>query len=108
MFLPGKAPFARPALLCICLLFAGTLAHAQQAGGDLVGGAGIFRPKNPEAKRTGNPNRPVRPRLSPAEIEEKFQDALADGNEARDVRKFDAAESLYRAAIQLKPRHTRA
>src|SRR5438105_2674862 len=109
MFQPSKAPLARPLLLCMWLLFAGTLAaHAQQTGGDLIGGAGIFRPKNPEAKRSGNPNRPVRPRLSPAEIEEKFQDALADGNDARDTRKFDAAESSYRAAIKLKPRDTRA
>ena len=108
MFQPGKAPFARPALLCICLLFAGTLAHAQEAGGDLVGGAGIFRPKNPEAKRSGNPNRPVRPRLTPGEIEEKYQDAISDGNDARDARKFAAAESSYRAAVNLKPQDARA
>src|SRR5256885_16701209 len=103
MFQPGKAPFARPALLCICLLFAGALAHAQETGGDLVGGAGIFRPKNPEAKRSGNANRPTRPRLTPAEIEERFQDAISDGNDARDARKFDVAEGHYRAALKLKP-----
>src|SRR2546429_7664793 len=108
MFQPGKAPFARPALLCVCLLFAGTLAHAQEAGGDLVGGAGIFRPKNPEAKRSGNPNRPVRPRLTPAEIEEKYQDAISDGNDARDARKFAVAESSYRAAVNLKQQDARA
>src|SRR5437879_6287153 len=109
MFQPSKAPFARPLLLCMWLLFAGTLAaHAQEAGGDLVGGAGIFRPKNPEAKRSGNPNRPVRPRLTPAEIEEKYQDAITDGNDARDARKFAVAESSYRAAVSLKPLDARA
>jgi len=49
MFQQSKVRFARPVLLCMCLMFAGALAHAQEAGGDLVGGAGIFRPKNPEA-----------------------------------------------------------
>src|SRR5438132_505326 len=108
MFQPSKAPFARPLLLCMWLLFAGTLVHAQEAGGDLVGGAGIFRPRNPEAKRSGNPNRPVRPRLTPAEIEEKYQDAISDGNDARDARKFGMAESSYRAAVNLKPQDARA
>ena len=109
MFQPSKAPLARPLLLCMWLLFAGTLAaHAQEAGGDLVGGAGIFRPRNPEAKRSGNPNRPVRPRLTPAEIEEKYQDAISDGNDARDARKFGTAESSYRAAVNLKPQDVRA
>src|SRR5438270_3849821 len=108
MFPQSKSRFARPILLCMCLLYAGALAHAQEAGGDLVGGAGIFRPKNPEAKRSGNPNRPVRPRLTPAEIEEKYQDAIFDGNDARDARKFAAAESSYRVAVNLKPQDARA
>ena len=108
MFQQSKARFARPVLLSMCLLFAGTLAQAQEAGGDLVGGAGIFRPKNPEAKRSGNANRPARPRLTPAEIEEKYQDAISDGNDARDARKFTAAESSYRAAANLKPHDARA
>jgi cytochrome c-type biogenesis protein CcmH/NrfG len=81
--------------------------RAQETGGDLVGGAGIFRPKNPEAKRSGNTNRPPRPRLTPAEIEERFQDAISDGNDARDARKFDAAEASYRAALKLKPNDAR-
>ena len=108
MFQQSKARFAQPVLLCMCLLFAGALAHAQEAGGDLVGGAGIFRPKNPDAKRSGNANRPARPRLTPAEIEEKYQDAISDGNDARDARKFAVAESSYRAAVNLKPHDARA
>jgi tetratricopeptide (TPR) repeat protein len=99
-----------PILLSFAILFCGGLASAQETGGDLSGGAGIFRPKNPEAKRSGNPTRPVaRPtRPNAAEIEEKFEDALADGNDARDARKFAAAEAAYRAALKLKPRDARA
>jgi tetratricopeptide (TPR) repeat protein len=91
------------------------VARAQETGGDLGGGAGIFRPKNPEAKRN-NPskpvaNKPTRPtaiRPDPAETEEKFEEALADGNDARDARKYAAAEAAYRNALKLKPRDARA
>src|SRR5215831_12748097 len=108
MFEPSHALFPRLAAICLCLVFSGALAHAQETGGDLVGGAGIFRPKNPEAKRSGNPKRPTRPGLTAAEIEEKYQDDLSDGNEARDGRKFSSAESAYRAAVTLKPHDARA
>ena len=37
--------------------------------------------------------------LTAAEIEAGFQDALADGNDARDERKFAAAEAAYRRAL---------
>jgi tetratricopeptide (TPR) repeat protein len=96
-------------LSCTFLICSG-VARAQETGGDLSGGAGIFRPKNPEAKRSGKPSRPVaRPtRPNPAEIEEKFEDALADGNDARDARKFADAEAAYRTALKLKPRDARA
>jgi tetratricopeptide (TPR) repeat protein len=99
-----------PILLACSMLVCAGLARAQETGGDLSGGAGIFRPKNPEAKRSGNPSRPVaRPtRPNPAEIEEKFEDAIADGNDQRDARKFAAAEASYRAALKLKPRDSRA
>ena len=95
-------------LTAVCALaFTAVAVRAQETGGDLVGGAGIFRPKNPEAKRSGNANRPTRPRLTPAEIEERFQDAISDGNDARDARKFDVAEASYRAALKLKPQDAR-
>src|SRR2546423_5225898 len=108
MFQQSNARWIRPVLACLCLMFSVTLAYAQEAGGDLVGGAGIFRPKNPDAKRSANGNRPPRPRLSPAEIEEKYQDSISDGNDARDARRFTVAESSYRAAVNLKPRDSRA
>lgn len=104
------------AILSLSILICSGVARAQETGGDLGGGAGLFRPKNPEAKRVGNPAKPVatkptKPnpaRPNPAEIEEKFEDALADGNDARDARKFAAAEAAYRNALKLKPRDARA
>ena len=108
--LAGKPFWSIGSLLVMCGLSILTLptdARAQEAGGDLVGGAGIFRPKNPESKRSGNP-RPARPRMTAAEIEERYGDAIADGNDARDARKFAAAEASYRAAANLKPRDARA
>jgi tetratricopeptide (TPR) repeat protein len=82
-------------------------AIAQETGGALGGGAGIFRPKNPEAKRSNN-SPLLAPRMSAAEIEARFQNAIADGNDARDERKFAAAETAYRNALRLKPRDARA
>jgi tetratricopeptide (TPR) repeat protein len=93
----------------LCVSVCVTMAVAQETGGDLMGGAGIFRPKNPEAKHSAKTPRPrPNPNLTAAELEEKFQDAISDGNDARDARKFADAESSYRAAIKLKPRDTRA
>ncbi len=96
-------------LILLSILICAGVARAQETGGDLLGGAGIFRPKNPESKRSTNRTRPVaRPaRLSPAEIEARFEDALSDGNDARDTRKYAAAETAYRNAIKLKPRDAR-
>src|SRR2546421_1878421 len=110
MFHRTPRQFSLPILVCFLILMCAGATRAQETGGDLSGGAGIFRPKNPEAKRSGNPSRPVaRPtRPNPAEIEEKLEDALADGNDARDTRKFAAAEASYRTALKLKPRDARA
>ena len=94
--------------VALCVFVCGTIAVAQETGGDLMGGAGIFRPKNPEAKHSARTTRPRPATLTPAELEEKFQDAISDGNDARDARKFAEAESSYRAAIKVKPRDTRA
>lgn len=98
----------KAALILTCLVTVSGVVRAQETGGELGGGAGIFRPKNPEAKRSGSPARPPRPRMSPAEIEARFQDALADGNDDRDARRFAQAEAAYRRALALKPRDSRA
>ena len=104
-----KEQRAKSVLIILSLVFCAGVARAQETGGDLGGGASIFRPKNPEAKRSGKPSRPVvrRAQPNPAEIEAKFGDALADGNDARDARKYAAAETAYRNAIKLKPRDAR-
>ena len=108
--------------MLMALLMAGT-ARAQEAGGALGGGAGIFRPKNPETTRrrttpgikpptnrtpaprpTGGRGGTVKPTTLPPEvIEERFEDALEAGNTARDARKYAEAEKAYREAGQLKP-----
>ena len=46
-------------LTTVSILIFGGSARAQETGGELSGGAGIFRPKNPEAKRSTNPSKPV-------------------------------------------------
>ncbi len=111
------------ALLVVCA----AAAIAQEAGGDLGGGAVIFRPRNPEtsSKRRTNPNR-GRTNMGgssraggrtgraagntavSAEVEERVEDLLDEGNEARDDRKYADAERAYREALQLKPRDWRA
>jgi tetratricopeptide (TPR) repeat protein len=112
----GKLKFSRmlsralvsASVLIACSVLFLPATNAQETGGELGGGAGIFRPKNPEAKRSGTPSRPVTPRLSAAEIEARIQNALADGNDARDARKFAVAEAAYRRALVLKARDARA
>ena len=114
------------AIWAALFMTAGTVS-AQEAGGDLGGGAGIFRPKNPETNRRRPPgikpptNRPPAARpggvrtggtgrpasLPPEVIEERFEDALEEGNTARDARKYSEAEKAYRDAGQLKPKDWR-
>lgn len=111
--------------VCAALVLA-CVARAQEAGGDLGGGAGIFRPKNPETtrRRTGPGIKPPTARKSPATgggrtgnrttatlppevVEERFEDALEEGNQARDARKYTDAEKSYREASQLKSKDWR-
>jgi Flp pilus assembly protein TadD len=112
---------------CAALFMSAERARAQEAGGALGGGAGIFRPKNPETNRRRPPgikpptNRPPAARptgggrggtgrpasLPPEVIEERFEDALEEGNTARDARKYAEAEKAYREAGQLKSKDWR-
>ena len=104
-------------LILAALLAASGSVLAQDVGGDVGGGAGIFRPKNPEAKRTPRPTTPTaggrtstRPTKPPANtaVNEHFEELLAKGNDARDARKFAEAEEAYQDAAKLKPRDFRA
>ncbi len=103
--------------LAACCLSLGAVASvsAQDVGADVGGGAGIFRAKNPETKkkpgtatkpagRTAGPARPTRA----SNIEERVEDLLDKGNEARDARKFAEAEDAYKEVLKLKARDARA
>jgi tetratricopeptide (TPR) repeat protein len=93
------------------------LAFAQDVGADVGGGAGIFRAKNPETKKTATKPTPgakpsgkatgtTRPRASA--VAERIEDLLDKGNAARDSRKFTEAEESYNEVLKLKPRDARA
>ncbi len=89
-------------------------ASAQNVGGDI--GGGIFRPKNPETKRsTSRTPKPItkpsrtQPKRNPnAELEGRVEDLLEKGNNARDAKKYDEAETAYQEVLKLKPRDARA
>jgi tetratricopeptide (TPR) repeat protein len=99
-----------------CLLVVGLSARGQDVGADVGGGAGIFRPKNPETrKRTGrptpNPRRTTSPRAAGptnAEIEDRVDDLLEKGNQFRDARRFAEAENSYQGVLKIKPHDGRA
>lgn len=97
--------------LAACLTLAAVVAIAQDVGADVGGGAGIFRPKNPEARK-----RPARPRPTGARptsapntaLAERVEDLLEKGNEFRDARRFVEAEDAYQSILKIKPRDGRA
>lgn len=103
------------ALLCLGLICPSTLA--QDVGADVGGGAGIFRPKNPEtrkgsAKPPSSTARPTarstgRVRPTPASAE-RVEDLLEKGNQFRDARKFSDAETAYQSVLKIKPGDARA
>jgi tetratricopeptide (TPR) repeat protein len=87
----------------------------QDVGSDVVVGAGIFRPKNPETKKKGTTTKPAatgrpgtRPGAGAARVAERVEELLDKGNEARDARNFAGAEDSYNEVLKLKPRDARA
>lgn len=98
------------------LTFVGLCALGQDVGADVGGGAGIFRPKNPEAKKRTNRPAPVVRRGSAsrtmgatnAAVEDRIEDLLDKGNQFRDARRFAEAEAAYQSILKLKPNHERA
>lgn len=101
-------------------VFAVPGAFCQAVGGDVGGGAGIFRPKNPETKRASKPATPVtKPgtttrtatrtsRPAVAANDDRVEDLLDKGNELRDARRFAEAEEAYQGVFKLRPRDGRA
>lgn len=107
------------AALGLSLLLTGTSMFGQDVGADVGGGAGIFRPKNPETKkRASKPLTPViKPSTSPgsrvsrstaAVANDRIEDLLEKGNQFRDTRRFAEAEEAYQGVLKLRPRDARA
>ena len=109
--------------LCLSLLLtgAGTTAFGQDVGAEVGGGAGIFRPRNPETRKSvAKPTPVTKPSTRPgprsnrataaaaAAAEERADDLLAKGNEFRDARRFAEAEEAYQGVLKIKPRDARA
>jgi len=102
--------------LSVGLSLAGVCAQAQDIGVDVGGAAGIFRPKNPEAKKRSNRPAPVVRRGSAprttgatnAAVEDRIEDLLDKGNQFRDTRRFAEAEAAYQSILKLKANSGRA
>jgi cytochrome c-type biogenesis protein CcmH/NrfG len=81
------------------------------------GGLDVFKSKNPTVKKTSGgaksskakkPKGKKSPKLTPAEIEEIYENALETGNLARDQRNYVAAEKAYNEGVGVKPKDFRA
>jgi protein O-GlcNAc transferase len=103
------------------MMFSAPVALGQAVGAEVGGGAGIFRPKNPETKkRVGKPATPVtKPgassrsgarvtRATPAANDDRIEDLLDKGNQLRDARRFAEAEEAYQGVLKLRARDARA
>lgn len=80
-----------------------------------IGGLDIFKSKNPTVKKKTTTSKPPKKnpkknpkKLTPEEIEAKYEDALEAGNIARDERRYSDAEKAYRSGIEVKPKDFRA
>src|SRR3979411_120529 len=100
-------------VLSLGLTFAGVCAFGRDVGSDVGGGAGIFRAKNPEAKRRTNRPAPVIRRGSGARtpsgsVNDRIEDLLDKGNQFRDARRFAEAEDAYNSILKINARDGRA
>jgi tetratricopeptide (TPR) repeat protein len=95
----------------VVLTLAGLCAFAQDVGSDVGGGAGIFRAKNPEAKKRSNRPTPVVRRGSRppnTALNDRIEELLDKGNQFRDARRFAEAEEAYNSTLKLKANDGRA
>jgi tetratricopeptide (TPR) repeat protein len=96
------------------LTFAGVCARGQDVGADVGGGAGIFRPKNPEIKKRTGRTTPVRrgttrpSGATGAAVNDRVEDLLDKGNQFRDARRFAEAEGAYQSILRISARDGRA
>ena len=114
---PGLRTFFAVLTSLLFVSVGAATTHAQDVGVDVGGGAGIFRPKNPETKKrtTRTTTTPVRrtttTRTTTSAVAvdaEKIEELLEKGNEFRDARRFAEAEISYQEVLKLKPRDSRA
>jgi tetratricopeptide (TPR) repeat protein len=101
------------AALLLSLSLTSISAVAQDVGADVGGGAGIFRPKNPEIKKRTGRTTPVRrgtrtTTATNANVDDKIEDLLEKGNQFRDDRRFAEAETAYQSIFKLKANSGRA
>ena len=106
------------AILGFCLSLTLSNVVGQDVGADIGGGAGIFRPKNPEAKKksatkpgttaTKPSNRPTGRTKVSAATAERVEELLDNGNNFRDSRRFAEAEAAYQGVLKLIPKDARA
>jgi tetratricopeptide (TPR) repeat protein len=110
-------PAAIIASVCLGFSLSAVAVLGQDVGGEVGGGAGIFRAKNPETKKTPKSttntgtkpaNRTGTTRPKTPGIEDRVEDLLDKGNQFRDARKFAEAEEAYQGVLKLKPRDARA
>jgi len=96
------------------LSLAGISALGQDVGADVGGGAGIFRAKNPEAKKRTVRTAPTtrrggtRTNAGNSGAEDRIEDLLDKGNQFRDARRFAEAEDSYRSILKISARDGRA
>jgi protein O-GlcNAc transferase len=102
-------------LAALCLSLAtGATVFGQDVGVDV--GAGVFKAKNPESKKTPKPATGTKPanrttgtaKPKTSNVTEHVEELLDKGNDARDARKFVEAEDAYKEILKIKPRDERA
>jgi tetratricopeptide (TPR) repeat protein len=104
------------AALSLCLQFGGFNVVGQDVGVD-VGGGGVFRPKNPEAKKkpkttttgtTKPSNRTTGRTKVNAATADRIEELLESGNNFRDTRRFAEAEQAYQGVLKVSAKDARA
>jgi tetratricopeptide (TPR) repeat protein len=103
-------------VILVGMPFAGVCALGQDVGADVGGGAGIFRPKNPEAKKRSTKPAPIvrrgssarRSGATSANVADSIEELLDKGNQFRDARRFAEAEEAYNGVLKLKANDGRA
>jgi tetratricopeptide (TPR) repeat protein len=94
----------------VAVTFAGVCAFGQDVGVDV--GSGIFRAKNPEAKKRPPRTTPIggASRVAPTKVnnQDRIEDLLDKGNQFRDARRFSESEAAYQSILKISPRDGRA